>query len=515
MGLLERNLAALAAIAPRVSSAVSSARATGRYREIVFAKNGSPVPLFDTGFPAHSLYNPEKEAERTIDSLGQSVYPVFLGFGGGYAVRTFLERNRTDACAIVETDCGSLKSLFSLVDLTDILADNRVTLIPSLQGPGISRSLLGAYLPSLYGGLTVVPPSIHWMAPDDLRLREFAAVISETLRIVMADYSVQAHFGRLWLRNFWKNIRLASKGGALTAPDTGKRAIVIAAGPGMEDWLPTLAHERNDYCVFATDTAYSTLAKAGIVADYFVSIDAQHVSAYHGSQAFSKNTTVALELCGNPVLAEIACRSGSPLFFFAGNHPLSRFAADRFGFSRIETGSGTVTVAALGLAKALGFPSIQVAGADFAYTNGKPYARGTYLEDAYCLRASRLLPLEHQYTSLMFRTNVRRETDTTGKITYKTDILDSYAASCSQWEITNNSCLLVLSPFDYSEFHSAFLSELKEADSTETRNPLFYTVIPFVAWYRKTHPSPVSNSDVIRDSIQLALRLIAGYTGKS
>lgn len=515
MDMLDRNLAALSSKDSSLAATFSRVVSSGRYLSVATAKNGSAVPVFDTGFPAHSLYDPEKEANRAIDALGGGIFPVFLGLGGGYRVREFLRRNPNDSCAVVEADRADLVSLFIQVDLCDILSDARVTLIPSITKIEIRSALLGSYLPALHGGLTVVPSSVHWMHPDDKRIVEFNAAISETLKTVTADFSVQAHFGKLWLRNFCINIRRASRWGSLFSVDATKRAVVAAAGPSLEAWIKENSAMRRDFCVIATDTAYSTLIRSGIVPDYFVSIDSQHVSAYHGSISFSRATTLAIELCGNPGLADIAERSGAPFLYFSGTHPLSQLAASRFGFQTIATGSGTVTMAAYGLAQALGFTSVDVAGGDFAYTNGKPYARGTYLEDRFGSSSSRLIPAEHRYASLIFRTPVRREFNAPGKITYRTDILDSYKAAFTERDFMRADNSAAFKPFDWDLFLGELRELLSEEVRTGKRDAVFYAMLPFVAWYRNKHPASHSNTVVVDEALQLALRLIEGYNQKS
>ncbi len=518
--LLTHNLNALACRKPALAKELARLVPDGFYRGTRCAKDGSPVPLFFSGYPAHSLYSPLTEAERAVNLLRGDTYPVFLGLGAGYAIRDFLRRFPEAACAVAELSKPALASLLSVVDLSDLLRDRRVELIPELSESAFRSSLRESYLPALHGGIQVIPPSVHWLTTSDERYKRLGDWIHGILAEIAADFSVQSHFGRLWNRNFWRNLRVASSGYSLSAADTSKKALIAAAGPGLEAWIGKIREERSSYCVIATDTAYGSLDGFGIVADYFVSIDAQLVSRMHASGTFHRETTVILELCGNAGLAETARRSGSPLFFVAGEHPLSRIAAERFSIPSIRTGSGTVTLAARDVAALLGFREVTVAGADFKYARGKPYARGTYLREIYGSAASRTFPEETQYSALLFRTPISRAEAGDGLFDYGTPVLDTYAAAFDSWSAPNLQRFESVSAFDYDAFAEYYRGELRRAAATPSReNPVIVSLLPFLAWYRKWRGDAgvaggAVRATLLHDAIQLALTLIAGYTGK-
>lgn len=504
---LEPNLLALTERSPAVAKAIASAPDIAVYTGLAQSRTGLDVPLYADGHGAHSLYDPLREASRWVDQIQGEVFPVFIGLGGGYRVREFLRRNPFSSCAVVEAGTSALRSLFSLVDLTDLLRDERVSLIPSPESENLREGLTGFYLPALQGGITVIPPGGTWPTPQDPLLTRFGETLAEALGGITADYSVQAHFGRLWLRNFWANIKEASRGFDLPPLDRTRTALIAAAGPSLERAVREIRERRDEYCVFATDTAYGTLVSLGILPEFLVSIDAQYLSAYHGSGGIRRETVTALELCGNPELGRRARSFGGRVLYFSGNHPLSRLASSRFALPEADTSSGTVTLAAEALARSLGYASILTLGADFAYTGGKPYARGTYLADRFGCTSKRLSPQEGAYTALMFRTETRRSLSPAGDITYHTDLLDSYAAARGRFNSGISPFPPAVAPFDWKSLADEIICDLSASMESPLRAKReLMPLLPFMAWYRRRV------GGTAREAIELALTLIGGYT---
>ena len=126
--------------------------------------------------------------------------------------------------------------------------------------------------------------------------------------------------------------------------------------------------------------------RSKIVPDAVVSIDGQNISYAHFLHQAQKNKTVfAFDLCANSIPAKKISVQKNKILFFESGHPLSVLASRFNGtnFIHLNSGSGTVTIAATDLVFFLGFEKIEFFGADFAYLNGKPYAKGTYLDDIF------------------------------------------------------------------------------------------------------------------------------------
>lgn len=485
-----------------------------QYAETRMSRTGLPVPVFEDGTAVNSLYDPEREARQIVDGIPAGSFVFFAGIGGGYHIREFLSRFPESSCIVSESGVVSLERLSSIIDIADILSNPHVTVIPDCTDANISDILPRTYLPAIHGNFQLVPLR-SWQERNKDAAAILGQLIRQALSGISADFSVQSHFGKLWFRNILLNLRLAAECGYVL-PDLssrGKTAVVAGAGPGLEEMLPALRSDRKRYVIFSTDTAYGTLSAYGIEPEYFVSMDAQSISARHVMPPFSPSTTVILDLCGNPDIAIRARACGAKILYAAGGHPLARYAAREGNLPLIDTSSGTVTLAALDAAHSFGFDDVLLPGADFSYVYGKPYARGTYLEAIYGRDASRVLPMETQYAALIFRTSVTKTLTERG-ISYSTETLSRYAEACTRASARKGSRWRcgAIDPFPFGKFMEQYLSEVEAVMSSHDRkNPAFSTLLPFVAWYRASCSRQGDKPD-FGHAIKLAHDLIARYT---
>ena len=103
---------------------------------------------------------------------------------------------------------------------------------------------------------------------------------------------------------------------------------------------------------------------------------------------------------------------------------------------KIESGAGTVTIAAADWAKSCGFQKLKFFGADFSYNFGKPYTKGTYLEKQFFSKSNRLISAEEKHIALMFRTELEKIQGQ--KSSFTTEVLKRYKKSLEEWAEKNS-----------------------------------------------------------------------------
>jgi len=510
---LELNLAVLALRNPFLEQAIRNASPDGQWTGLTQSKTSLEIPHFDNGKTAQSLYDPQKEAERLIAHECDGGFTLFAGIASASHIRLFLQRYPHSQCLALEAGPNHLRSLFSLMDFRDILQNPRCHIASLDIDKTLPDVLSHYYHPARDGNfsLVILRPWVE----------QFSSVFSEGcvregLARISRDYSVQAHFGKIWFVNFCKNLVLLSRiQTTLPVLNTSRRAIIVAAGPSLDSKIQYLRDNREKICIIATDTAWGALRGYDINPDVFVSIDPQYYSLSHSHIGFISGTWVILDMCANPALAEKALTDGCRLCFVCGGHPLSRLASASLSIPDLDTSSGTVTLAAFQAARALGFIDIQTIGDDYAYVAGKPYAKGTYLSNVFDSSSTRYATAETMWTTLMFRTPVRRELLPAGTYTYYSEVMDQYKT------ISKNlgpSVPWKSNPLISESMIRLFLEDLVtgfKAIGTQTRESerYFSAFLPFLAWYRKIHGDEGENTR--KNAIHLALRLIARYTGTS
>ena len=388
------------------------------------AKNGSVIPVFENGRLMHSRYNPEAEAQKMADI--NSRYTVVIGLGGGYHIQALLQKNPEMKIIVVESSEDDFAVLQDIPCVKAIFETGNVVFCTKKE---LSKTLLSSYIPIFHGDLGILSQRAWAQNFPDAEC-EIRAIINATLKNIAADFSVQAHFGRHWHRNIFQNLKYAATHTLSPLPmSDGKTAAVIAAGPSLDKSLSKIAQMREKYFVIACDTAFSALTRRGINADAVVSIDAQNVSHRHFFH-FPENPPLCVFDLGAPHSSVLAAeKSGAKILFSSSMHPLSVLAREFGDFPYLESGAGTVAIAASDFARISGFDKIELFGADFSYSRGKPYASGTYFDDIFGEESNRLRNSETAFDTLMFRTPLIKKENGV----FSTEMLEKYASTTADF----------------------------------------------------------------------------------
>ena len=465
------------------------------YSHIIEAKDKNLIPVCKNEASGqemclHSKYNPVREAENFASQVVESSFFVVLGLGAGYHIQKLSEKFPQAKILVVEISDDAIAFL-QQIPCVRSLSQNPQIHLSAIQN--LETNLLSIYKPALHGNLSI----LSLRAWETLFVTEAAHAhekINSTVKLLSGDYSVQSHFGKIWQKNILSNLKLSETipplSPRLQERITGKIAAVIAAGPSLDKAVFELAHHRETYFIIATDTAYAAFAKQNIISDAVVSIDGQMISHEHFLAPLSGDTIFVFDLCAPSSSVRKALRFSKNVLLIETGHPLSQYASFFDGFPHfphLAAGSGTVTIAAASFAQFLGFPNdkIMFFGADFSYIDGKPYARGTYLERAFYSQANRFDTAEKSYTRLMYRTPVTKISE--NKIT--TDILDSYRLSLSDFmkrtPITKNKIPPSYAHFDFQKFKTIYRKELQDAFQNKTDYnedaPIITTMLPLLA----------------------------------
>ncbi len=407
--IFRRNLLALSSRNPDLGELLMETDSDPRL-VIETSRTGLPVPglrLASRTATFHSLIDPRHEAERLVRAQAVGGFIIALGLGAGYPLKVCLESDATSAVMAIEYSAPLLKALLEAIDLSEIFLDSRFTLLLDPSPGDLEKAILSSYVPPISGDIRSLP--LRGRTDLDPGAFETAAgTLRSVLGRISDDYSVQAFFGKLWFRNAVRNIFDAEK--PTPALASVRRAIVTAAGPSLEEGIPSVikAHDEGAFLI-ATDTSLPALLGLGIEPQAVVSIDCQMISYYHFLKGLPAKVPLILDLASPNRLARL---TESPRFFSSG-HPFCTYVSSNFRpFPALDTSGGNVTHAALSLAEALGADSCILVGADFSYPEGKSYARGTYIYDYFEKFSGRLCPLESQFAGFVRRNvSTSREED--------------------------------------------------------------------------------------------------------
>lgn len=188
-----------------------------------------------------------------------------------------------------------------------------------------------------------------------------------------------------YLLNTLRNLdTIATEGDAAALANVfaGRPAMVVAAGPSLDDNIADILAMRDRAVVVAVDTALRPLLSAGIHPDFVVAADPTEANARH---------LVELPPCPSTYLVAEGSIDPEAFRHFAGrtfifnvadHHPWPWLRAEGIERARLRSW-GSVLTTAYDFALQLGSDPIVFAGADLAFSDGRPYARGTTYDEEW------------------------------------------------------------------------------------------------------------------------------------
>ena len=490
----------------------------GIYKSIEAAKNGMLIPVFQSGRTMESRYNPLRDAENLCNTINSSSnFSLVIGIGSGLFIQKLSDKfpsAKVIALEFFDEDVIFLRHLESV----KTFENNPNIILTSLNK--LQDILLQNYFPAKYGDLQIIEQK-PWIIENQEKLPEIKKVIQKTLGIISADYSVQAHFGKIWTSNILNNAKLYKTHNTetLNLSDEIKRktAVIVAAGPSLDSTVNILS-DRDKFYIIATDTAGSSLIKRKIIPDVIISIDGQNVSFNHFLHS-APETLYAFDLCANSSAVQHIAENNARILFFCSGHPLSEAinTSSASPLPKLFSGAGTVTITAVDFALQSGFSKILILGADFSYLNGKAYTSGTYLESLYQKSSDKIFSAEKLYSKLMYRTSLIQISDNS----FTTDILEAYKLSLEKYlemkgislkkendiyEITISSPIQnpVKTKASASDIFETFMKKFISSTPEDTETIL----LPYIAWLRQNEK--YKNSPY-KELLKLAFDSIVSY----
>ena len=466
------------------------------YRSVITARNGEPVPLFTDSRPMHSAYRPSAEKLPLSSVQGEGFF-IIGGIGGGYHIQNLCTGLTNYHVMAFEADRESLDFCRQFPAVQALEKDAQVTLCTAAE---LAKNLPRYYVPSIYGSLYFAAQRA-WQEENAELCRRTSEESNAVLKQISADYSVQSHFGKIWQHNILSNLAAYSQN-RLPAIDTSRTAAIIAAGPSLDSTISILQEKREEYIIIATDTSYGPLLARQVTPDIVLSVDGQHISSTHffccpPRLPSDKPPLFVFDICTRPEATKLVKSRGYPAYFIQSGHPLSLLASSYINLSFVETGAGTVTIACCDFARLLGCKTLQLFGADFAYSAGKPYTKGTYLDSKFLSTSRKTEPAEQSYAALMYRTPLQQQAEGV----YTTEILQRYAATLQEWlqkhgyepcgDCYRNANIQPSLPsqqkrFDFPQFMAELTKQLSQAEENGQlqQNAYTATLLPYIAYLR-------------------------------
>ena len=212
---------------------------------------------------------------------------------------------------------------------------------------------------------------------DQDQCTERLRAIQETMRIHTFSTGTLVINGPTWQRNTLRNLpRILTNPGTNVLHDQfkDKPALVIGAGPSLNDAIPFLKNLQDQFVIISTGTALAPLRKAGIKPDLVMAVDASHL--------VEKQFTVPCEdlffVGATIVCPQVPGRFKGEFYSLLDSNPIDQWVKSISETEGRLMAGGTVTACGMHLANLMGCNPVVTVGLDLAYANdGCSHASGT------------------------------------------------------------------------------------------------------------------------------------------
>ena len=355
------------------------------------AADGSDIVTFQSNERynyINSRYYPKEAASvwaemfENYDSRG---IVAILGLGNGMHIREMLKKlSPSNAVVIVEPSAEMFNIVMNEFDISDILSDRRVFLAVDGVSDGIYNEFLGVYLNySNYDLLDIhALPNYDRIFKD--RFIELMNMYKSAAELIVVERNTKIKFSGEYISNILNNYEDIINNYTINElKDKFKEvdvsnvpAIIVAAGPSLDDNINELKKAVGRAFIIVVDTALKTVLNAGIMPDMSVLVDPHKPMVLFNHTDIEKIPMVAYHRASH----KITSRINAPKFYFGEpnqyiSHIYKKYA--KIDVDCLETG-GSVANNAFSLAKDLGFKTIILVGQDLSFKEDRSFTMGAY-----------------------------------------------------------------------------------------------------------------------------------------
>lgn len=393
-GCLARNLMELSQVQPALASFLATTEP--EVWQCSAAASGDLTARHE-GKLLHSARDPRNEAARLVAAAlpGGADTAVILGAGLGYAIEAAFELPGIERVILCEALPQRIVASLDARDLSSILSREGLSYVAGGDPGAILAALedTGARIAGLVGQRALETGAEPWYAAVRAAFERFAAKES-------INENTVKRFGRLWVRNIARNsVAAAAFHGiqGLASRFAGFPALVLAAGPSLDEVLSHIQDLRQRCLIVAVDTSLRSLLARGVEPDFVLVVDPQYWNWRHVADLEWRTSYLVTEPAVWP--PALRCRFKGA-FVAASVFPLGRalFPGDRGALGA----GGSVATSAWDFARHIGAGTIYMAGLDLGYPVGHTHARASLFEQRAIAAGSRLHPSSTTQAAAVF-----------------------------------------------------------------------------------------------------------------
>ena len=364
-GVFLKNMSALKEQNESLYNLISNREIGTRYH-LCRAINGQwncRVESDKTSFYMHSIINPNWAAQELIDGIWDEKYEKYFvwGLGIGHHVRVLLDKADYYQVVVLEPCLDLIIAAMKALDFSEEIRNERLVIC-------WNKSEM-----KLLSDITIKPNEYALIYYPSLRLVEDKAVREALEEFFVKANSIYEH-GTSMISNFKKlqkkNLPSCEELANLIC---GRKVVIVAGGPSVDEELENIKKLRNEIVVFAVGRITLRLQNEGIKPDLMIATDPgqELLKQFDGIQF----NDVPLILLSTAYFGVEEIYPGPVYLAYQKGYLQAEEVAEKNGYMIFETG-GSVSTTATDIAIRFGAERIIFVGLDLAYTNGLSHAVG-------------------------------------------------------------------------------------------------------------------------------------------
>lgn len=239
------------------------------------------IKFHSADFRLNSLYSPTKEATKWVEQYKfqnlNNMISMF-GFGNGCFARAIIEKmGDKDSLLIYEPSSDIFFHVLNNYDITDILSNSQVSIsVENINDFEFHNSLQAIM------NLTNISSQIMCVYPQYDKIFSESCItfwkeLQDAYRHTKININTEIVFGKRFIDNILDNLKFIRNSNTLTELKeyipSNVPAIVVAAGPSVENNINELKKAKGKAVIFAVDRILDYLLNEGVEPDFIVTID--------------------------------------------------------------------------------------------------------------------------------------------------------------------------------------------------------------------------------------------------
>ncbi|MCF2642425.1 motility associated factor glycosyltransferase family protein [Roseburia hominis] len=346
--------------------------------------------------------DPAGPAKNQIGLLGkiEATAPVFMiGLGNIHYLEELVKvADKNAVIMIYEPSFSIFYKVLEQVDIEKMFQDRMIVLcVEGINAEGYEKIIMQM----LRGDRVAVMQNFILPNYEVLFLEQVCAFI-KCLDKLVKEYRMEVNtilrYTTVKADNIFHNVNYIRTGyQAIQLSDVlplDVPAIVVSAGPSLNKNIHELKKAKNRAFIIAVDTAIRPLLKEGIIPDMFAIVDGLKPLNLVELEACKEIPLITTDDAAKAVLEY---HTGKKFFYNQGRRYINHlYSMNNKIYAGMVVG-GSVATLALALSCYVGFQTIILVGQDFAYTNNKSHADGTFKEIMDTLDTSKYKMVEGNY----------------------------------------------------------------------------------------------------------------------